>query len=417
MSPSGRPPVALYVHIPFCLSICPYCDFVVYAGRDSRGPGARVSAYLDALHAELDLRADELDAGFGLAGHGRDALGSVYLGGGTPSLLTVRDVAGLLDHVQSRMVIAAGADITLEANPGLGERGDLAGFRAAGVTRLSLGAQSMDGTELRRLGRRHAASEAGAAVAQARRAGFADVSLDLLYDVPGQTLRSWRETLIATALLEPDHVSAYALTLDDPDAEGLTGAGGDHLPLRAGARAWRGTARAEQDEDRAADMDAVAGEVLAAAGLARYEIANHARPGHESRHNLAYWRRDPYEAIGPGAHAFDGGLTRRWNAARLEGYLAALRPADGSAARLPPGGSERLDPATARAEAVILRLRLAEGVGSDAVADPAFAPAIAWALREGLAEAAADRVRLTQRGRMLSNELFARLLPGEAAAA
>jgi len=409
------PPVALYVHVPFCVSLCPYCDFVVYTGRAARGPAARVAAFLAALHVELDLRADALDSRFGRVAEGgrRQALGSVYLGGGTPSLLPARDVAALLDHVERRFGIAAGAEITLEANPGPDERGDLAGFRAAGVTRLSLGAQSLHDDELRGLGRRHRAADVGSAMRDARWAGFKDISLDLLYDVPGQTLGTWQSTLEAAADLGPDHVSTYALTLDDPDAEGLTGPSGDHLPLRRGARAWRQRARAGQDEDRAAEMDAAADATLTAAGLGRYEIANHARHGHESRHNLVYWHRRPYEALGPGAHAFDGDRERRWNAGRLDAWLAALLPPDGLPPRLPPGGAERMSAATARSESVILALRLSEGVGPDVAGDPAFAPALAWAVESDLADRSGARLRLTPRGRMLSNEVFVRLLPVE----
>ena len=405
---AALPPVALYVHVPFCVSICPYCDFVVYAGRATRGPAARVDAFVAALHAELDLRADALDARFGRE---RRPLDSVYLGGGTPSLLPARDVAALLDHVERRLGVAAEAEITLEANPGPDELGDLAGFRAAGVTRLSVGAQSLHDTELRSLGRRHRPADVAAAVAGARQAGLANVSLDLLYDVPGQTLGTWQSTLEAAVALAPDHVSTYALTLDDPDAEGLTGPTGDHLPLRRGARAWRLRARAGQDEDRAADMDATADAILTAAGLRRYEIANHARPGRESGHNLGYWHRLPYEALGPGAHAFDGDRERRWNSARLDAYVVALVPTGSGTPSLPPGGAERMTAATARSESVILALRLREGVAADVAGDPAFAPAFAWALESGLADRSNGRVRLTQRGRMLSNEVFARLLP------
>ena len=172
-------------------------------------------------------------------------------------------------------------------------------------------------------------------------AGIGSVSLDLLYDVPGQGEETWAATLDAALALSPDHVSAYALTLDDPDAEGLTGPAGDHLPTQAGARRWRTKAIDEQDDDRAAAQYDIVVERLAAAGFRGYEISNWARPGHESRHNLAYWERRPYEAVGPGAHAFDG-ASRRWNAARLDGYLAALAPADGSeptaAARRSRGG-------------------------------------------------------------------------------
>ena len=161
------PPVALYIHIPFCVSLCPYCDFVVYAGAAARGPKARVDAFLGALLTELHLRADALDGAFGRE---RPALETVYLGGGTPSLLPTQAVAGLLDLVRVRYGVAEGAEVTLEANPGPDERGDGTALRAAGVTRLSLGAQSMSDPGLRRLGRRHRAADVGAAVAAVARA-------------------------------------------------------------------------------------------------------------------------------------------------------------------------------------------------------------------------------------------------------
>lgn len=429
-----RPPVALYVHIPFCLSLCPYCDFVVYTGRAACGPTARVETYLSALGVELELRAAALDVTFGA----RPPLRSVYLGGGTPSLLPAAAVGRLLKAIERRFGLAGDAEVTLEANPSPADRGDLAGFAAAGITRLSLGAQSMEPAELRRLGRRHTPQDVCATIAEARRAGFASLSVDLLYDVPGQTPATWRRTLNAVLDAGVDHVSAYALTLDDPDAEGLTGPLGDHLPTRPGARTWRERARAEQDDDRAADLYQVADELLEARGLRWYELSNWARPGHESRHNLAYWRHESYEALGAGAHAFDGGSRRRWNAARLDGYLEALLPrpaADGArrplrgaaplgpldgvarpgqraaAPRLPPGGDEQLDSATLAAEEVILGLRLREGIDWRMAASPAVAEALIWGRANGLVEdAGAGRVRLSLRGRLLSNELFARIV-------
>lgn len=403
-----RPPVGLYLHIPFCVSLCPYCDFVVVTGRASRGPASRIPALVAALHAELDLRADALDELI----PARRALGSVYLGGGTPSLLGAGQVAGILEHVERRYGVAPDAEVTLEANPGPSERGDLAGFRAAGVTRLSLGVQSLDRAELRRLGRRHGPTDAADAMTEARSAGIRSVGVDLLMDVPGQTLGSFGRTLEGVIAQGPDHVSAYQLTLDDPDAEGLTGVDGDHLPLRPGARRWREAAARGQDDDLAAELDALAGARLAAAGFERYEISNHARPGHASRHNLAYWHREPVEAVGPGAHAFDGGVTRRWNAARLDRYLGSLVPMDGTPPRLPPGGSETVDVATARAEAVILGLRLAAGVDDAHAADPLLAHGLGWGLDNGLVVRGRGRLTLSARGRLLSNEVFRRLLPG-----
>jgi len=367
-------------------------------------------AFVAALLAEIDLRADAVDARFGHAG--RAPLETVYLGGGTPTLLPTAAIATILARARARFGIADGAEITIEANPGPDERGDARALAAAGITRLSLGAQSFDRRLLARLGRRHRVREIVDAVREARAAGIGSVSVDLLYDVPGQSVEAWAATLDAALALDPDHVSAYALTLDDPDAEGLTGPLGDHLPTRAGARRWRSSAIRDQDDDRAAEQYGLAVDRLGAAGFRGYEISNWARPGHESRHNLVYWHRRPYEATGPGAHAFDG-RTRRWNAARLDGYLAALLPADGREPVTPPGGAEVVDRAAAAAETVILGLRLDTGIPADKAASGPLAAHLSWALDAGLVEMTPGpdrRVRLTTRGRLLSNELFARIL-------
>jgi oxygen-independent coproporphyrinogen-3 oxidase len=406
--------VGLYVHVPFCVSHCPYCDFVVVAGHEARGPANRIGAFVGALRAELELRADALDARFGRPGASsgtRPRLQSLYLGGGTPSLLPAESIASIVELVRDRYGLTVDAEATLEVNPGPGERGDAPVQRAAGVTRLSIGAQSLDAAEVRALGRRHAPADVEATVRAARDAGIGSVSLDLLYDVPGQTLEAWSRTLDAALALEPDHLSMYALTLDDPDAEGLTGPAGDHLPIRPGARRWRERARQEQDEDRAAAMYEHADRRLASAGFDWYELSNWARPGHRSRHNLTYWEGRPWEAVGPGAHAFDG-ARRRWNAARLDNYLAALVPPDGGPPNLPPGGvAKRLTEQQRGAEAAILALRTREGVPSDALDQTTMQPALAWSLGAGLLErTAGGRLALTLRGRLLSNEVFMRLI-------
>lgn len=362
---------------------------------------------------ELALRADALDAAFGEPGSAnRPALRSLYLGGGTPSLLPAEAVAGLIEQVRARYGLAPDAEVTIEANPGPDERGDAAALAAAGVTRISFGAQSLVVTELRRLGRRHVAGDVADAAAGARDAGIASVNLDLLYDIPDQTEADWAASLDAALALEPDHLSLYALTLDDPDAEGLTGPAGDHLPTTAGARRWRGAARPRQDEDRAAAMYLHAFDRLAAAGFRGYEISNWARRGHESQHNLAYWERLPVEAVGPGAHAFDG-VTRRWNAARLDAWMVALTPGDGTLPRLPPGSSETLDAASAERERLILGLRTDAGIeagAAEATGTP-HAAALRWGIETGLLSAVdGDRLVLTRTGRLLSNELFNRLV-------
>ncbi|HEX5827094.1 MAG TPA: coproporphyrinogen-III oxidase family protein [Candidatus Limnocylindrales bacterium] len=386
----------------------------MYAGAAARGPASRVEAFTGALLRELALRADAADATFGRVGEqGRGPLETLYLGGGTPTLLPAASIAGIIGLVRERFGLANGAEVTIESNPGPDERGDANALVATGVNRLSLGAQAFDEGLLRRLGRRHRPTDVAAAIAEAREAGIASVSVDLLYDVPGQTPAAWAASLDATIGLGVDHVSAYALTLDDPDEEGLTGPLGDHLPTRVGARRWREAAVGDQDEDAAATMYRTSVERLRAAGFRGYEISNWARPGHESRHNLAYWRRLPHEAVGPGAHAFDG-ATRRWNAARLEGYLRALAPGDGAEPVLPPGGAEPVDAATAAAEQVILALRLDTGVPEAAARSGPLEAHLEWALATGMLErfvdGAAERYRLTTDGRLLSNELFARLV-------
>lgn len=409
-APAPAAPVALYIHVPFCRSLCPYCDFVVVAGAPAVGPRNRVAQFVQAARAELDLRADALDATFGGPGSAaRPVLESAYVGGGTPSLLPADAVAGILGLVGDRFGLAQHAEVTLEANPGPDDRGDLANLARAGVTRISIGAQSFQAGELRALGRRHRPSDISDTVAAAREAGIASVSLDLLYDVPGQTLASWADSLEHALALEPDHVSTYALTLDDPDSEGITGPSGDHLPTTPGARRWRAAARAAQDEDRAAGAYSLADALLEAGGYPWYELSNWARPGHQSRHNLAYWERRPYTAVGPGAHSFDGAV-RRWNAAPLDAWMASLVPPLAHVPpAIPPGGSEPVDAGDAEAESLFLGLRLARGIPRGAALGRI--EAFAWASEHGLVADGPDgRVRLTLRGRLLSNELFSRLL-------
>lgn len=408
--PASGPARSLYVHVPFCISICPYCDFAVVSGAASRGPGNRIARFVTALRREIELRSYDREGHHPGEGSSQPSIETLYFGGGTPSLLPAEDIAGLIELVRDRFGLTDDAEITLEANPGPDEHGNAAAFRDAGVTRISFGAQALDDAALRNLGRRHRAGDVETAVREARDAGIASVNLDLLYDTPGQSVEGFAATLDAALAIEPDHLSVYALTLDDPDAEGLTGGSGDHLPVTRGARRWRGRARAAQDDDRAASMYEHAVERLAAAGFEGYEISNWAMPTHESRHNLAYWTRRPHEAVGPGAHAFDG-ATRRWNAARLDAYMVALAPGAGTPPRLPPGGAEPIDAPTAAGESVILGLRLARGIPADAGASPPLAEHLAWAMDAGLiVKAPGDRLTLTTRGRLLSNELFARLV-------
>ncbi len=381
----------LYVHVPFCRLVCAYCDFVTVGGR-----GSDIPRYVDALLGELS----------GVSAAGR--LETIYFGGGTPSLLPAADVA--------RIVAASAAkwgsepvEVTLEANPSARESPDWSGLRAAGVTRLSLGGQSLRDDELRTLARGHSAAEVRAAYRAARRAGFENVSLDLIYGIPGQGLAAWRLTLEAAVAMGPEHLSLYALQLALAPDEWAA-------PPRAGALRWRSRIAARQDDGLAAAQYRLAEELLAAAGFEHYELSSWARPGFASRHNAAYWARRPYTGIGAGAHSFDG-LTRRWwNTRDLDIYLTAVE-----AGRSAESGHEELDLATRAWEAVALGLRRVDGLDRRAFAaefgrDPAdhYAGAVQETVTAGLLEHDAERLRLTDAGRILASEALVAFMDGAA---
>jgi oxygen-independent coproporphyrinogen-3 oxidase len=383
----------LYVHVPFCRLVCAYCDFVTVGGRADAIP-----RYVAALSAELARRPAP----------GR--LATIYFGGGTPSLLPAQAVDGLIRQAMDRWP-GTPSEITLEANPSGREAPDWRGLRAAGVTRLSLGAQSLRDADLRALARGHTAREVRTALRNVRRADFDNVSLDLIYGIPGQTLRSWRSVLRRAMALAPEHLSLYALQLALAPDEWAA-------PPRPGALRWRRRLASRQDDGLAAAQYAAAEEMLDAAGYRHYELSSWARPGRESRHNGAYWDRRPYTGIGAGAHSFDG-RKRSWNARDLDRYLSTVE-----AGERPVAGSERLDEPTRSFEAVALGLRRIEGMGRRGFArefggDPVqrYEPTLRESAEAGLLEITADRLRLTPRGRLLASEVLVGLLPSPADAA
>jgi len=377
-------PFAVYAHVPWCRHVCPYCDFNVYAS--ARPPE---QAYVDALVAELSTYATRAPWA------GRMAA-TVYLGGGTPSMFSPAAIGRLLDAIAARVGIAADAEVTLEANPGTLTREHLVGYQTAGVNRLSLGAQTFDAARLRTLGRDHAPEDIPAAVEAARAAGIDNVSLDLISAVPGSTLADWEHDLSAAIGLAPAHVSAYALTFESG------------TPFHA----WRGAGRIHAvDEDVEVAMAEATGALLGAAGYARYEISSWARPGRESRHNLAYWSGVDYLALGAGAHGFSAEPApgRRWvNERRPERWAAAVTATGTGAASV-----ETLDPATARAEFMVAGLRRTAGVEPAAFArrfgvalETAF-PHVAGLVADGLLEHAGARLRLTPRGLLFADTVAA----------
>jgi len=376
----------LYVHVPFCRLVCAYCDFVTVGGRTGE-----MRRYIEALLNELAHRP----------AHGR--LETIYFGGGTPSLLP----AALVERVVEAAVERWGAvptEVTLEANPSQREAPDWPGLRAAGVNRISLGLQSLRDAELAALARGHSAQEARAAFDDAR-AIFHNVSIDLIYGIPGQSLADWGQGLRGAVALEPSHLSLYALQLVlQPDEWAA--------PPRAGALRWRRRMRHGQDDELAASQYRLAEELLDRAGYRHYELSSWAQPGSESRHNRAYWERRPYTGIGAGAHSFDG-ATRSWNVRDLDRYLA-----EAAAGRRPLEGREELSDRTKEFEALALGLRLVDGVSRTTFAaefgvDPVerYPGALGETTRAGLLEVERDALRLTAAGRLLANEALVAFVP------
>jgi oxygen-independent coproporphyrinogen-3 oxidase len=381
------------VHVPFCRLVCAYCDFVTVAGRR-----ADIPRYVDGLLAEL--------AGARRSG----VLETVYFGGGTPSLLPAADVARILAAAVARWGSEPG-EVTLEANPSAREVPDWAGLRAAGVTRVSLGAQSLRDAELRALARGHTAAEVRAAFRAARAAGFENLSLDLMYGIPGQALGAWRRTLQAALALGPEHLSLYALQLALAPDEWAA-------PPRPGALRWRAQVAARQDDGLAARQYRLAGELLAAAGLEHYELSSWARPGFASRHNAAYWARRPYTGIGAGAHSYDGAARRWWNTRDLDAYLTAVERGAS-----PEAGHEALDPATRAWEAVALGLRRVDGVDRRSFAvefgrDPVamYPGPVRDTMAAGMLVLDEERLRLTDAGRLLASDALMAFIDGAAPA-
>jgi oxygen-independent coproporphyrinogen-3 oxidase len=373
----------LYVHVPFCRLVCAYCDFVTVAGRR-----AEIPRYIDGLITEMSLRPAPGD------------LETAYFGGGTPSLLPGSAVERVLQTAMDRWA-GHPSEVSVEANPSARENPDWAGLRSAGVNRVSLGIQSLRDSELRRLARGHTAAEARAAYRDARRAGFDNVSVDLIYGIPGQSVADWRDGLRAAISLQPDHLSVYALSLAlTPDEWSA--------PPRAGALRWRRRMAARQDDDLAAEQYRLAEEQFAVAGYRHYELSSWARPGFESRHNSAYWTRRPYTGIGAGAHSYDGAELRSWNTRDLDGYLGTVERGV-----RPIAGSERLDREARMFEAVALGLRQVEGLSRAGFQAEFGTDPVAWrrdaaarSAAAGLLDIGDARLRLTPHGRLLANDVL-----------
>ena len=387
-SPSAQPH-HLYVHVPFCRLVCAYCDFVTVGGR-----AAEADRYVAALLREVEARPAP------------GTLRTIYFGGGTPSLLRAEQVDGVIGAARRRWQRADLEEVTLEANPSARERPDWPALREAGVTRISLGAQSFDDQDLHALARGHTAAEASAALAASQEAGFSSVSIDLIYGIPGQDLGRWRRGLRQAIALGPDHVSLYALQLALVPDEWAA-------PPRGGALRWRRRVSELQDDGLAAEQYRVAEAVLGEAGYRHYELSSWAQPGHESRHNAAYWARRAYTGIGAGAHSYDAADHRSWNVRDLDAYLMRAE-----AGERPIEGEEKLDEPTRAFEAIALGLRRIDGLRRDAFAtefgsDPVarFPDAVALGHERGLLDVDVESLRLTASGRLFANDALEPFAP------
>jgi putative oxygen-independent coproporphyrinogen III oxidase len=355
----------LYIHVPFCLTRCGYCDFNTYAGLDHlRAP------YLEGVTRESGL----------VAGQWRDAeFVSIFLGGGTPTMLASDQIVCLLGRLRERFRITPDAEITSEANPDTVDGRSLSALPLGGVTRLSIGAQSFDPAVLVALERIHQPDAVRSAFRAARDAGFDNVNLDLIYGGDGEALASWRRTLEETIALGPDHVSAYALTIEPATTLGRKVAGGLVPP---------------PDPDLQADMYDLACRLLRAADYEHYEVSNWAKPGGRCTHNLGYWEGRPYLGLGAGAHSYRHGR-RWWNVRPPLQYLERV-----SSGALPIGGEETLTADERRMERLLLGLRTTAGISvAEASRDPIDL------VREGLLHSHDGRLMATDMGMFLANDL------------
>jgi putative oxygen-independent coproporphyrinogen III oxidase len=376
----GDTPFGVYIHVPFCRTRCGYCDFNTYTATELGGGGSQ-AAYPGLVAAEIGLAARVLPAG-------RARAATVFFGGGTPTLLRPAEIAGMLAGIDEAFGLADDAEVTIEANPESVGPAELEQLRAGGVTRVSFGMQSSVPHVLRVLERQHQPGRVADCVRWAREAGFEQVSLDLIYGTPGESDDDWRASLTAAIEAQPDHVSAYALIVEEG--------------TRLAAKVRRGEIAAP-DDDAMADRYLIADDLLAAAGFGWYELSNWAKNDKSHcRHNLLYWAGGDWWGFGPGAHSHVGGV-RWWNVRHPTAYAQRL-----AAGQSPAAARELLTPAEQHMEEIMLRARLAEGLPVTLLT-PAARAAAERSRDSGLIDPAAHasgRLVLTRQGRLLADAVI-----------
>jgi oxygen-independent coproporphyrinogen-3 oxidase len=380
---------SLYVHVPFCERKCPYCDFYSVEG------GTLQDRYLEALRVEANLLAGRYRAW---------EFGTLYIGGGTPSLLPAPAFEEMMENLRRSFRLLPECELTVEVNPGTVTDEKLRLYHALGVNRLSIGIQSFSENDLQFLGRIHSAREASECFEAARRAGFANISVDLIYSLPGQAVKEWEWTLRRAIALGPEHISAYSLIVEP----------GTPFFLMVQQGRWSPNA-----DEREAGLYERTMEILEAEGFEHYEVSNYSRPGFRSRHNSSYWTHENYLGLGPSAHSFESGAgkestgERWWNIAALGPYLECLE-----GGRLPVGSREHLDTTAMINERILLGLR-SDGVTLEALRGPDRrglqgdrGALVHDLLAQGLAEIAAGTLKLTPQGFVVCDEIARRLMVG-----
>ena len=373
----------IYIHIPFCKSRCVYCDFYSTTRLQDR------EEYVRCIADEMALRAPAFMQQMAAKG---EVLKTVYLGGGTPSLLSENDINDILRAIRKQFGRAQIEEITLEANPGDLSEEKLRGLREAGINRLSMGVQSFQDALLHRLSRRHNGEEAIAAVIAARRAGFENISIDLMYGLPEQTMAQWQADVEQAIQLDVEHVSAYCLTYEEG------------TPLY---RMLQDGVVSELDEDLCNQMQDYLEEALEKNGIIRYEISNYAKDGYRSKHNSSYWTGAPYLGLGAGAHSYDGAYCRQWNPDDIGAYMAAIEKDE------LPLENEILSETDRYNEALMLGLRTREGIDLNRFSEADRAKILtesALFLREGLLVQVGERIRASRAGTRVLNRLIEALM-------
>ncbi|MEI6693891.1 MAG: radical SAM family heme chaperone HemW [Actinomycetes bacterium] len=379
----GTGDLGLYLHVPFCSTRCGYCDFNTYTAEEL-GTGVSRASYLETATRELALMQSVL-------GNSLRPVTTIFVGGGTPTLLPPAQFATFLDLVRDEVGIAPGAEISIESNPESVDAIDLEKLRAAGFTRVSFGMQSSNSAVLKTLDRKHTPGRVVHAVAEARAAGFEHINVDLIYGAPAESDQQWQESLEAAVALEPDHISAYALIVEDG--------------TKLGAQVGRGEVQVA-DDDALATRYLMAEEILSANGMQWYEVSNWEKPGGACAHNLAYWKSQDWWGIGPGAHSHVAGV-RWWNVKHPVAYAQALEQGQSPAA-----AREILTSDQIYDEQILLGLRLRQGLSVSELT-PAGLARGSDAVVEGLLEPADfehGRAVLTLRGRLLADRLAVELL-------